>query len=260
MSAKEFFKKALDAATENAPAIFTGLAVAGVIGTVVSAANAGIKAERLIMEHRHEKALSLEPDDEWYNDEYELTTKEKIKASWTAYIPPVLAAGFTITCIICAHKVSATRLATMCTLYSMSEDRVKALRDKIEEKLPPSKARLVDEEATGALSERHPYSPDKVIATGTGTTLVYDANSGRYFYSDKETIRQAENDINSELINSVTSVTLNELYYMLKLSRIKLADDIGWDTDHLLSIRFGSKLMEDGTPCMVIDYTCKPIF
>lgn len=269
--------------TKNSPAIFTGLTIAGAIGTAVCVGKGTIKAHTAI------EGIVKEQSDNFYNEHKEdldngddlefnyngkvftervgemvterpFTIKEKVKACWKFYIPSAIMLGLTIACAIAAHTASEKRLAALYALYALGEDRIKLLEEKMTRELPPEKVEEIKKEATAALSDRHPVRESDDIIEGSGTERVYDSSSGRYFWSDMETIRQAENDINSELIHSGGTVTLNELYYRLGLSSNKIGDLIGWTDDDLLKIRFGSRLMENGKPCITIDYKCDVLF
>lgn len=233
-------------AVKHAPAIFAGSAIAGVVTTTFMGGKAALKSQELI------KAKEAEL-------ERPTTVKEKVETCWKTCLPTAIMGGLTISSIIAGHRLSAKRLAVMCGLYTVAEDRIKALQDTMEKELSPQKKQLIEAESTAALADRTTYREEKVIRTGRGTTLTYDSASGRYFYSDRESIRQAENDINSQIIHD-RMATLNEFYYAIGLDGVKLGESIGWDTDNLLYVHFGSKLTENNVPCMVIDYVCKPIF
>ena len=54
-------------------------------------------------------------------------------------------------------------------------------------------------------------------------------------------------------------VSLNEFYSELGLSPIKMGDDLGWNIDDReIRVDFSSQLAEDGTPCLVIDFSVSP--
>ena len=55
-------------------------------------------------------------------------------------------------------------------------------------------------------------------------------------------------------------VSLNDFYDELGIGPTKLGDDLGWDIykDGLIDIAFSSRLAEDGTPCLVMDYSVAP--
>jgi hypothetical protein len=100
-----------------------------------------------------------------------------------------------------------------------------------------------------------------VIVTGKGDTLCYDTISGRYFKSDIEKIRKIVNDLNLRLRDE-NSISLNEFYYEFGLDSIKIGDDIGWNIsiNGYIEPHFSSQLASDGTPCLVLDYMCGPIY
>lgn len=269
--------------TKKAPAIFTGLTIAGAFGTAICVAKGTIKVhtaiEGIVKEqsknfyNEHKEDLENGEDLEFsYNGkvftervgsvvtERPFTLKEKAKVCWKFYIPSAIMLGLTIACAIAAHTESEKRLAALYALYAIGEDRAKILEEKITRELPPEKVEAIKKEVTSDLSDRHQILESDDIIEGIGVERVYDGASGRYFWSDMETIRQAENDINSELIHSGGPITLNELYYRLNLSSNKIGGLIGWTDANLLRIRFGSKLMENGRPCLTIDYKCDVLF
>lgn len=47
--------------------------------------------------------------------------------------------------------------------------------------------------------EKDPVENKEVIVLGRGSTLCYDSVSGRYFKSDMETIKKAENELDARL-------------------------------------------------------------
>jgi hypothetical protein len=82
--------------------------------------------------------------------------------------------------------------------------------------------------------------------------------SGRYFKSDREVIKKAENELNRQMLSD-TYVSLNEFYDLIGLNRITIGDDLGWYVnDGYLKLQFSSHLANDGTPCLVIDYIVAP--
>ena len=83
-----------------------------------------------------------------------------------------------------------------------------------------------------------------ILTEKGGNTICYDAISGRYFKSDRDTINRAVNELNRQMRDDMY-VTLNEFYYALGLDGTKLGDDLGWSI---------------GTPCLVIDYRVAPVY
>ena len=89
--------------------------------------------------------------------------------------------------------------------------------------------------------------------------MCYDSVSGRYFKSDMETIKKAENELDARLRNEMY-VSLNEFYYEIGLEPLRvIGEDLGWNIDNgYLDLNFSSQIASDGTPCLVLDYGVAP--
>src|SRR5699024_6306742 len=91
-------------------------------------------------------------------------------------------------------------------------------------------------------------------------TLCYDMFSGRFFQSDIESIRRAENQFNKNLIHHNYG-SVNELSSLMGIGGVGAGEDMGWNSDNLLSIGYNSILTEKGVPALSIDFDeCPPRF
>lgn len=237
---------------KNAPAVLTGLGITGFVSTVFLGCHATAKSKDVITEleycEYHETGL---------RNVY--SSKEKFLLCWKYYIPTVVTGGLSIACVVGAQSVNSKRYAALASLYALSETAFADFKKEAAQYLKPKELDEIRENIAQKHLDDHPYSPQTVIDTGKGTHLCFDVVSSRYFKSDIETIRRLENRINKDVLNSELSfVDLNYLYYELGLEPIKYGDYMGWDIYDLLDFKFDSKLLEDGTPCMVIDYDVIP--
>lgn len=228
----------------NAPTILTGIAVTGLVSSVVLAIKATPKAmDYVILEE------NLKGDD--------LTKKEVIQATWKCYIPTAVMSGVSIACIIGSNKVNMRRGAALASAYSLTEATLKEYQNKVVEVVGEKKAGVIKDEIAKDVVAKNPASGQEVIITGKGETLCLDVLSGRYFKSDIEKIRKAENDLNSRMLRD-EFISLNDVYYEFGLESTKLGDEMGWHQDDgLIYFEFSSQLT-DGIPCMVIDYQITP--
>ena len=81
---------------------------------------------------------------------------------------------------------------------------------------------------------------------------------GRYFKSDIDIINRAMNKINREIVINMYA-SLNDFYAELGLSPVEMGYDLGWNIDDgTIEIEPSSQLADDGTPCLVIDYSVSP--
>lgn len=239
--------KAVD---QNSPTILTGLAVAGFIGTVILTIKAVPKAEKILAEQR-EKMKEIEEDDKEAKRDI---TLETVKEMAPVVIPPVVTGVTAIACCIGSNSVNLRRQAVLSAAYNVAQTTLTEYKDKIPEIVGQGKATKIRDAVNEEKVKNNPPSDKQIIVTGNGDVLCYDSYSARYFRCDPEKIREAVNDLNQELINSMY-VSLNEFYDAIGLSQCKLGEQVGWNIDSgVISISFTSTLTENNVPCLVLDY------
>ena len=241
---------------KNSPAILTGLGIAGIVTAVVMGVRATPKAMQLLAEE--EKARFEE------GTTVPMTNLEVVEVAWKCYVPTVLMTGATIGCIIAAQTINTRRLAALASVYSLTEATLKEYQVKVIDTVGDKKAKKIKDDIAADHISKNPVDEDNVIQTGRGTTLCYDWVSGRYFRSDIEYIRQAENRLNRDLLAD-NYVSLNEVYDEIGLPRIGLGEELGWslwvdDQDQLVTFKFSSQLTDKGEPCLVVEYAVMPRF
>lgn len=251
MNLVRYFKAAEKFTVDNSPLILTAIGAAGTITTAVLAGKASFKAAELLY-NVHEKRDDIE-----YKDG-RLTTKTKVRLVWPLYIPTIGVAAITVTSIVCANRIGTRRAAAMAAAYTVSEKAFEEYRDKIVEKLGANKERQARDEVAQDRVNANPVGRTEVIVTGGGNVLCYDMYTGRYFQSDMETIKQAQNNLNHHILNNVYA-SLNDFYDMIGLSRTKTGDEIGWNSDKLMEIHFSTTMSDDQKPCIAIDFSVEPV-
>ena len=232
---------------KHSPEILTGLGIAGMIATTVMAVRATPKAIQLIDEAKHEK-------------EEALTVPETVKTAWKCYIPAAITGVTSIACLVGASSVNARRNAAIATAYTLSETALREYKDKVVETIGEKKEQVVRDAIAKDKIEKNPLSKNEVYITNKGETLCYDAISGRYFKSDMDRLRKAENEINRRLLRD-EYISLNEFYYEIGLGETKMGNDLGWNIGKgFVTFNFSSQLAEDGTPCLVLDFEVAPVY
>lgn len=235
------------------PQILTGIGVAGMITTVVLAVKATPKALELIEDKKEEL------------DAGKLTVVDTVKAAWKPYVPAVVTGVLSTVCIIGGNAVGTRRTAALAAAYKISETALHEYKDAVVETIGEEKAKEIKEKVAQNKLDKNPVVEKQIIVTNKGTFLCYDSLSGRYFQSDMETIRKAQNDINDYLF-SEDYASLNMFYDFLGLEHTRLGAELGWKIDSgTLQIEFDSTLASDksqgiapGTPCLVLDYNVAP--
>ena len=240
----ELAKHASLTIAKHSPQILTAVSSAGVIGTTVLAVKATAKAVRKV--------------DKLIEDAIAPPTKlDIVKETWKLYIPAGVMGTATIVCIIGATTISTRRSAALLSLYTITDKALSEYQDKVVEVIGEKKEASIREDIAQDRLDANPVSKANVLVTKLGDTLCYDHLSGRYFKSDLEAIRKAENDLNKLLIND-SWVSLNSFYALLELDPIGIGENIGWHPDNLVSLTYSAKLASDGTPCIVVEHRAEP--
>ena len=229
---------------DNSPAILSAVAVTGTVTTAFLTGKATLKATTLMA-------------GEVINGEESYGAKEFTRRHWKLYIPPVATGALTIACIVGANRIGTRRAAAMAAAYSLSERAFSEYREKIIEKLGATKEQAARDDLAQDRVKKNPVSKAEVIVAG-GDVLCYEAFTGRYFKSDMETLKKAQNDLNYKVLNDYYA-SLSDFYELLGLPRTSISEDLGWNCDKMLELEFSTVMSDDGRPCISIEYHVEPI-
>ena len=191
--------------TKHLPAILSGIATAGVIGTGVLSIRAGKKIAM----------AELEP-------------KEK---TWKFYIPPVLSGAATIGCLWAAHKISAEQIAVLtvsCGYLAANRD---ALEKKIKEHYGDDDLQMIQQEVKAELDTKNwgkVTIPRGVEETGKGNVLVIEGYSGRVFRSSVPAVRRGIRQFQQMFFDNKGFISLNDLYQCLGITTTHFGHQYGW--------------------------------
>ena len=240
-------KSVRTAMKKHSPEILTGIGIAGMITTTVMAVRATPKALILIEEKKDELKTDI------------LSGKEIVKTAWPCYIPAAVIGSVSVFCLIGASSTNLRRNAALATAYTLSESTLKEYQEKVVETIGEKKEQSILDAVAKDKIAKNPVQ-EVILTEKGGNTICYDVISGRYFKSDIDKIRKAENELNRQMRDEMY-VTLNEFYYEIGLDGTKLGDDLGWNIDKgYIELNFSSHLDANGTPCLVIDYRVVPVY
>jgi hypothetical protein len=250
MPTPRFLINGLKLLKSNSPEILTALGVAGVVTTSYLAGKASFEASEIIRKEEDEGRAIAGTKNRF---------KEYGKLVWKCYIPPTISGVVTIGCVVGASKASSRRTAAAVTAYSLTQRAFDEYREKVVEQLGKGKDRKVrDELAQDHVTSNPPVSRE-VIITGKGNFLCREDFTGRYFRSDMETLRRAENQINYMIVHDLF-VCLEEFYDLIGLPGTSESGKVGWNSDKLLELKVTTTLSEDDEPCLVFNYNyTKPL-
>ena len=271
MSKKDFnklFTVAKTFVTNHSPEILTGIGITGMCTATVLAVKATPKALKKIEEKKVDVYEEMDACDIPSNalpEDVTLTKAEIIKATWKCYIPAAVTTGVSVACLVGASKVNLKRNAALATAYNLSQTALTEYKKVIDETVDEEKVKEIKEKVAQEAVNKKPVDEQRmannkeIIMTDGESFRCYDMTEGRYFWSNKESIREAVNNINARLL-SYDYVSLNEFYDELELKNTKMGDKVGWNMgrDGLLSVHFSSVLDDKGRPCLAIEYNVEP--
>lgn len=263
MDVKKILGGLLKFASDNSPAILTGLGIAGFGTTVVMTARVASRVEethkRRVWE-REDIVEYGEPELRKYDIRQSYVGEAKELAPLCA--PAVGVGLISVGCVLMAHKIHSDRQAAIMTAYSISTEALNRYQSKVIEKLGEEMHQDILDSATREFLHDNPekdVDPETLVIP-EGTVRCYDAVTGRYFFSSREKILEAESEVNKRLINEVR-VPLEEFYYELGLEEsFVLGKKTGWDisTPYYgggnLDVYFTPMLDDDKNPCLVLNY------
>lgn len=232
-------------ANRNAPTILTVVGTIGVFATAVLTGKATLEAAEKV---RHIERTVERP----------LTKVEIIEVSWRYFIPPAMLAIGTTAAIIGMHNIHSKRATALLSAYSITDTAFREYQHKVANILGDKKEHSLREEIAAEQIRKNPPPENReTVIIGNGTVLCLEVTTGRYFWSDYERIRKAENTINAQLIHEM-SASQNEFYSLIGIPQTSVGDLLGWNVDHLMEIVFGCELDPDNKPCLSIDYRVSP--
>lgn len=234
--------------TKHSPEIFTGLGIAGLVGTAVLAAKAQPKALALLEEAKEEKGE-------------ELTIVEKVKTSWKCYIPAVTTGVASVVFLVGANNIHARRNAAIATAYKISEVALTEYKNKVVETIGEKQEKVIREEVNKDRLAQNPVVQSEVVVTKKGgTTRCYDHSSGRRFMSDRLAIEKAVVRLNERMFQEMW-ISLNDFYDEIGLERTSTGEILGWTISKgRIELQFDSQLDTDGEPCLVVDFANAPYY
>lgn len=235
-----------DGGRRRSPEILTGLGVAGLFVTVGFAIKDTLKAS---------KAIELKKEE---LGKEKLTPKETAETVWKYYIRTAVSGTASAACIVGAQNINSRRNAALATAYSLSETALREYKDKVVETIGERKEEAIRDSIAKDKIDKNPVTNREVIITGRGNCLCYESLTGRYFESDIELLRRAENELNKRLIYEMY-ISVNDYFEEIGLPTIEKWDDLGWNVnDDLLSFEYSTQLADDGRPCLVVSFRVAP--
>lgn len=242
MNISEILTKVTKSFKSNSPEILTALSITGVVTTAYLAAKGSFKA-----------AGHLE------DQSPHMSNKERAKLVWKCYIPAGISGTVTIGCIIGSKKANGARTAAAVTAYSLTEKAFTEYKEKVVEQIGVGKEQKVRDEIAQDKVLKNPLKSQEVVIVGPDNVLCCELFTHRYFRSNMEALKKAENEVNALIVRDVY-VALDEFYDIIDIPNTSVSNKIGWDSEKLMALEFSTVLSEGGEPCLAFDYNyTKPL-
>lgn len=221
----------------NSPSILSAVAIGGVFTTAFYAVK------------NHQQATDLLEEDPDLGEGHERIVNY-VRATWQCYIPTAVSGTVTVASILGANRIGHRRAAAAQAAFVVAERAYAEYRDQIIEEFGKQK----DESIRGKIAEnRLKENKPEIVIAGPGNVLCCELYTGRYFMSDMETLRRAENELNARLLNQ-DQACLEDFYDMVGLFPTSYSGEIGWTSDKLMKLEFTTVLSEDGRPVLAFEY------
>lgn len=237
MNVKGMIENVAREAGENKSTILTIGALLGVGVTMVTTIVGSFKAKELM--DNHEGPIEL----------------NTVIALGKCYIVPLVLAGGTITCIVCAHKTDAAKYAALAAVYASDSKKVDHLVKKIEGK--------TDEKQ----SEQNSTEKQTVqIADGSSTELrFWDEYLGRFVKTNFKELQYAIDNLNNELHGENGGTVpvrsfYHELYDVDDNAEVICGDcGTGWNSeDGIISLEYDGALDDNLKPYVIYRFNQEP--
>lgn len=242
MNAHNFVKLIRRNTKEHSPVILSTFAALGTITTAYLASRASFQAARLIDEDESSGGT--------HGDARE-RLMERTKLVWKLYIPAAISGTTTVVCIAGANRVGANKIIAAQSALGVTQQLYSDYRDKVIQEFGSRK----DETIQAAVAEdRVKNNPPKdVLIAGPGNVLCCELYTGRYFSSDMESLRRAQNDINVKVL-AHDYASLFDFYYEVGLGATTESSNLGWKSNKLMELKISAVLSDDGRPCLAFEY------
>lgn len=251
MQISNVLKSTQELVQHNAPAILTGVAVAGTLSTAYLAATAGWKAAKLIDLEELRLGHPI-------TGPIRLSTRERAKIVWPLFIPAVGVGTMTIACVLGANHLHGQRATALAGAYSLSEKAFAEYRNKVIERTSKIKEEQIRDSIAQDQYDRNPPTHSEIVIAPDADQVCYDSMTARYFTTTSEKLRHAENAFNKMLLDNGYA-SMNEFHDLIGMRQSTAGEELGWTSDKLMELHITTTLDETGKPCLSLGYVNGPV-
>lgn len=235
---------------KNAPIIFKVLGFVGLLAAPVLTVPSTVKAVRACDKKKQE--LGVE----------KLPAKEIVKTSWKYYIPVASLMGASTVSMVNGESISSKRTAILSAAYSAAEQTLVDYKDETVKQIGEAKEKEIEYGVLEKQSERAKINNVGIPIQGeeNGGTLFYEPMTGTFFYSTRNKVDKAFNELSAQMIRE-DYVTLGDLFCYLDLKYVETCGLVGWNTEKVRSVEPDYRwagIEETATPYTIMAYKYYP--
>ncbi|MBQ9014469.1 MAG: hypothetical protein IJ094_13130 [Bacilli bacterium] len=244
-------KKAGKVLIEHSPDILLGVAIFGSVSAIGMAIRVTPQAEAILAEEIEklvdEKKITSAEELKWY---------DYVRICWKVYLPTGIMLSTSIIATILSNYIRAKRAGALATAFAITQETLRTYQDKVIEEVGKKREEKIRDKVAKEKLSKHDNDGSSIIITGKGDYLIFDAFSGRYFKSNIDEVRRAQNELNA-MINRDLYASVNDFYELLGIRGIEAGDTLGW-SGGLMKINVSTQMSDKESgfeqPCMVIDF------
>lgn len=202
----------------NAPSIFTGLAIGGLVETTILTARATMRIQDEVFDLRETITSKPEPE-----------VIDYIRTCWRECIPPAITFSATLFCMIAANNAHLRKEASLTALYSLYEGRYRDYKAKNRELYGKENDERVEKEV---LKKEVKNNPPKIFPERAEEYLIYDEITRQYFYATYKEKEHAQEQLN-RILGKESAVSWNYLLSFFKNAdhKMNIGNVFGWFLD-----------------------------
>lgn len=234
----------------NAHIIFKIIGFAGLLAAPVLTVPSTVKAVRACDKRKQE--LGIE----------KLPAGEIVKTSWKYYVPIVSLMGASTMSVVNGESISSKRTAIISAAYNAAEQTLVDYKEETVKQIGEAAEKDIEYRVLERQSERARSNNNGIPIQGeeTGGTLFYEPMTGTFFYSTRNKVDKAFNELSAQMIRE-DYVTLGDLFGYLDLKYVETCGLIGWNTGRVKSVEPDYKwagIEETATPYTIMSYKYYP--
>ncbi len=234
---------------KNRSKILKGVGFTGMFVSQILTIPATVKAVRACDKRKEE--LGVE----------KLPVKEIIKTSWKCYIPSILITSGSAAGMITGESIDLKNTKLISATCKAAEQTFADYRNETVKQIGEKQSKEIESNVLSAQAEQVKPSESFLIqGSENGGTLFYEPVTGTFFYSTRNKVDKAFNDLSAQMIRE-NYVDLGDLFDYIGLKKVDACYVLGWNSCKSKTVvpkYYWSGVEETMTPYVIMSYEVYP--